>query len=182
MKLSKLMTGIATAAVAVAAWATVTFDPVTGTGFVGKGDVQTAFAWNNSMLQKNLKNVTFTFNDSSSSVITCQWTTGPDWNPSPHTQTHTRSVSVAGVVAYDPRVRNQITGITLKGYQGNVTDSFTLDGSPWNAIVNVGDPCPGNDGNGKVVTDITTTGTGAVLNANYGGVSKQVWPPLVPIL
>src|SRR5918996_4693526 len=36
-----------------AAFALVTFDPSTGTGFVGKGDVQTAFGWNNKQLQNN---------------------------------------------------------------------------------------------------------------------------------
>lgn len=44
----------ATAAViltASAAGAAVTFDPATGTGFIGKGDVQTALGWNNKALQ-----------------------------------------------------------------------------------------------------------------------------------
>ena len=32
----------------------VTFDPATGTGFVGKGDLQTVFEWNNKALQTRL--------------------------------------------------------------------------------------------------------------------------------
>lgn len=36
------------------ATATVTFDPTTGKGFVGKGDLQTAFGWNNNQLQKKV--------------------------------------------------------------------------------------------------------------------------------
>lgn len=51
MKQSKLI-GAVTAAVCMvgSALATVTFDPGTGTGFVGKGDVQNAFGWNNAQL------------------------------------------------------------------------------------------------------------------------------------
>lgn len=40
-----------------AANAAVQFDPVSGTGFVGKGDVQTFFGWNNQQLQKNADKV-----------------------------------------------------------------------------------------------------------------------------
>ena len=39
-------------AVAIAS-ASVTFNPATGTGFVGKGDVQLAYGWNNKQLQDN---------------------------------------------------------------------------------------------------------------------------------
>lgn len=45
-------------AVPVAASASVTVNP-DGTGFVGKGNVQTAFGWNNQKLQDNAKSVTF---------------------------------------------------------------------------------------------------------------------------
>lgn len=35
------------------------FDPETGTGFVGKGDVQSAFGWNNEEAQLHIPDVTF---------------------------------------------------------------------------------------------------------------------------
>jgi hypothetical protein len=38
-------------ATAGAAFAAITFNPDDGTGFVGKGDVQEAFGWNNHALQ-----------------------------------------------------------------------------------------------------------------------------------
>jgi hypothetical protein len=41
------------AMLATAALAAVTFDVNTGFGFVGKGDVQLAFGWNNKALQTN---------------------------------------------------------------------------------------------------------------------------------
>lgn len=45
--------------VVASALAAVTFDASTGTGFVGKGDVQLAFGWNNKQLQANAAGVTF---------------------------------------------------------------------------------------------------------------------------
>ena len=45
--------------VAGLAYAAVTFDPTTGQGFVGKGDVQYTFDWNNAQLQANADDVGF---------------------------------------------------------------------------------------------------------------------------
>lgn len=63
--LRKIAVSTATAAVAVSlaaapAMAAVTFDPATGKGFVGKGDVQLALGWNNSQLQQNAGSLLFT--------------------------------------------------------------------------------------------------------------------------
>ncbi|MEV7181816.1 hypothetical protein, partial [Kitasatospora sp. NPDC093679] len=54
---SKLIGGVATSVAAIALGATPAsaaagFDAATGTGFVGKGDVQTALGYNNAALQK----------------------------------------------------------------------------------------------------------------------------------
>jgi hypothetical protein len=62
----RFFSGIALAFVAallvvLPAAASVTFDPLTGTGFVGKGDVQSAFGWNNQQLQANAAGVSFTY-------------------------------------------------------------------------------------------------------------------------
>jgi opacity protein-like surface antigen len=53
MKKMLLAAGIALATISTAAVAAVTFDPATGTGFVGKGDIQLAFGWNNKAAQDN---------------------------------------------------------------------------------------------------------------------------------
>ncbi len=57
-------------------FASVTFDPTTGAGFVGKGDVQTAFGWNNQALQANAADVTFSYNAVDTYSATCSWITG----------------------------------------------------------------------------------------------------------
>jgi hypothetical protein len=65
--------GAATAlalAVAGPASASVTVNPETGIGFVGKGDVQTAMGWNNDVLQKNAANVTFKSSQAASQAMT----------------------------------------------------------------------------------------------------------------
>jgi hypothetical protein len=49
------------AIIPAAASASVTYDAATGKGFVGKGDVQTAYGWNNAALQANAAGVTFAF-------------------------------------------------------------------------------------------------------------------------
>ncbi|MEU0217673.1 hypothetical protein ABZ281_22310 [Streptomyces sp. NPDC006265] len=54
-------TAAAVLVVAGPAAASVALDPATGTGFVGKGDVQTSFAWNNKQLQTNSDGVSFTY-------------------------------------------------------------------------------------------------------------------------
>jgi hypothetical protein len=52
-----------------AALAAVTFDPDTGKGFVGKGDVQNAFGWNDKALSTNVGGVSFSY----STTQTHQW-------------------------------------------------------------------------------------------------------------
>jgi hypothetical protein len=60
MKTRKVLFGLALCmAVAGVAYATITFDGVTGVGFVGKGDVQYTFGWNNKGLQDNADSVKF---------------------------------------------------------------------------------------------------------------------------
>lgn len=100
--------------VGAVAHADVAYDE-NGVGFVGKGDVQTIFDWNNAMLQENAALVRFRLLSAGSSTWTC---TGV--NPAGHTvtQTHsTESQSVAAAVNYVARknAANQITGFMLNG-------------------------------------------------------------------
>ena len=55
---------------APAASAAVTFNETNGTGFVGKGDVQVAFAWNNKQLQTNATGVSFSFTQDATQAVT----------------------------------------------------------------------------------------------------------------
>jgi hypothetical protein len=114
-----------------AAFAAATFDPVTGTGFVGKGDVQLAFGWNNKQLQDNAAGVTF---ESESVTVSEQsWTcTKLDRDDNPTDQTsereRTTTTTTTGVVSKDLRERNQITGFTLTGYSGSPTITTSTEG------------------------------------------------------
>jgi hypothetical protein len=114
---------VACAAAAITAYATVTIDE-NGYGFVGKGDVQSAFNWNNDQLQTNASGLSFSLNSSESST----WTCTKDDVPVTITQHRSNSQSVAGVVAYDARKNKvgQITGFTLNGFDGDVVT--TTDG------------------------------------------------------
>jgi hypothetical protein len=63
-------TFVALAVTIPAANAAVTFNETNGTGFVGKGDVQVAFAWNNKQLQTNAKDVSFSFTQDATQAVT----------------------------------------------------------------------------------------------------------------
>jgi hypothetical protein len=133
-----------------------------GYGFVGKGDVQVAFGWNNAALQKNASGVSFTskqdatqalsqsatqvatmaVTQSVSRDVSCVTDTGRKTFHRDGSRSGTRSGSRTGsrdgsrsgtlagtiksAIAYDARVKNQITGFTLKG---SGTPVFTASGS-----------------------------------------------------
>lgn len=170
MKFAKKLFATALVAAAGMANATVTFQPETGTGFVGKGDVQLAFGWNNAQLQSRAAGVTFTFEASEVYTAVCTWTTGEGTRgESVHNVKHKRSVGVTGTVAYDARVRNQITGFNLTGYAGTPTSSGDVP------VFN--GPCPGNAGTDGVWTSVSLTSSSVALNVIYSGVAVKIWPP-----
>ena len=143
--------------------AAVTFDSDTGVGFVGKGDVQLAFGWNNTQLQKNAPGVAFSSSQEASQALSQSGTqsgsqvvtqsASQEVSCTVETRRHTfsrsgerdgersgtregtrdgiRSGTLAGTlsssIAYDARVKNQITGFNLKGY--STTPAFTATGS-----------------------------------------------------
>src|SRR5262245_5475316 len=55
---------------ATAASASVSVNPTSGVGFVGKGDVQSAFGWKNADLQANASAVKFTSSQAASQAMT----------------------------------------------------------------------------------------------------------------
>ena len=172
MKLTKNVLAMALVAAAGIASATVTFAPETGIGFVGKGDVQLAFGWNNAQLQSRAAGLTFTFEASESYTAVCTWTTGEGTRgEKTHNVKHTKSVGVTGDVAYDARSRNQITGFNLTGYAGTPT---SLGEVP---VLN--GPCPGNPGTDGVWTSVALTSSSVALNAVYSGVAVKIWPPAI---
>jgi hypothetical protein len=122
-KAKKLYAAIALALAAMlvastAAIAAVTFDPATGTGFVGKGDVQLAFGWNNKALQDNASSVSFSATTVSDQTWVC------DRDAGPQTQERARTTTTQGVVSNIARDnKKQITGFNLTGYSGTPSTS-----------------------------------------------------------
>lgn len=162
----------AAAVVSTAAIAAVSVDE-TGNGFVGKGDVQLAFGWNNQALQRNASGVTFSYNAVEEYKYDCTFTVevGKDKVREPRTQNRGTNTSVNSTIAYDTRVRNQITGFNLTGF-----GTTTADGE---APVE-GGSCPGGQFDDGVISNITLNSTTGGLFVNYGGASVAL--PNTPVL
>ena len=143
-----------TLALATAAAASVTFDPNTGTGFVGKGDVQAAFGWNNAAAQANISGLTFSFERDVSFDVTCEWDTivsvkGGGTGVRHNFTTTPETSAVSASTQFAARKNNQIDGILLTGLASS-GDS----GAPV-----VGGPCVGGDGvTPGTITNVTPLG------------------------
>ena len=150
---------------AALAYATVTFDPTSGTGFVGKGDVQAAFGWNNAALQHNASAVTFTYFVEDHYDVACEWTSAaadPNGKPIVYGITIPRHAMVNSSIAYNPRVRNQISGFTLGGF-----GTFAADVN----VPVVGASCPGLAYIGAIVSSVTRSSAYGGLFVSHGGTS-----------
>lgn len=124
----------------------VTFDPQTGTGFVGKGDVQLVFGFNNKALQDNAGKVQFRAN--SEEITEVSWTCTNINNENIQERAETTTTTIEGVVSSVARERNQVTGFNLTGYSGDRTESSETGGpplnscpsGPWSLTTPAGDP------------------------------------------
>ena len=89
--MKKIMLGVAAAALmTTAASASVDGDAATG-WFVGKGDVQTAFGWNNATLQTEAGDVSFRYDTSADYDVTCEWDTENKKGTIHHSVTNTKT-------------------------------------------------------------------------------------------
>lgn len=171
MKSLKIAVAASTLFLSSAVMATVTFSPATGTGFVGKGDVQLALGWNNAMLQANANTLTFNYVATDTYTAVCTFITGEGTRGQrTHNVGHTSTTGISGIVAYDARARNQITGFNLTGLS-----SPAVEGGE--APV-VGGACPGNAGTDGTWSTVDLTSSVTALNVNSGGVSVKIWPPV----
>jgi hypothetical protein len=126
------------------AFALVSFNPADGTGFVGKGDVQTAFGWNDKLLTQNVGSVDFFY----AATQTHQWDcVTRDKSVFTKVSTETTIHNVADEVAYQARKSGakDITGFNLLGYTGEGESSFSHgqpnqcgEGTPFNHSVTQG--------------------------------------------
>ena len=153
-------TGLALAVVSTLAAATVTFDPLTGMGFVGKGDVQYTYGMNNAKVQAVAPSVRF--RAASTVVAEYNWTC---WRttPSGHEITqerHTTATTVTeGLVTTIARERNQFTGFILSGYiNGDTTTTVTTSGQAVDTC-----PAPPHPGDGPFIL-LTPAGPGVVVS------------------
>ena len=141
-----------------------------GQGFVGKGELQTPWGWNNQALQSKAKDVSFTVESESTYSYVCQWVTGEGTRgEKTHTVTQNRSASVINNVAYDARVKNQITGFNLVGLS-----LTTVTGE----VPAVGGSCLGEGADGTV-TSVSEVSSSANLLAHYPLLTSIVLQPTV---
>jgi hypothetical protein len=169
-----LRTSLAVAAcliAAIVAYAAVTFDPQTGVGFVGKGDVQDTFGWNNKALQDNAGNIQFRALSEVETEVS--WVCTNSINENTQERARTTTTTIQGVVSSIARDRNQITGFNLTGYSGTPTQNSDTDGpqlnscpsGPWTLTTPAGDP--------EVVSTTST------LQVCYNGCGSEVnWADL----
>lgn len=144
-----------------------TLDLSTGTGFVGKGEVQTPFGWNNAKLQSNASGVSFTYDVAEEYTAVCTFTTGEGTKGEKvHNVPRDVITLINSAIAYDVRVRNQITGFTLKGF-GTTTET--------GAAPVVGGACAGGPDGGSW-TSVELTASQGGLYARHGLNSTLLTP------
>jgi hypothetical protein len=144
---------VAAAMASATVLASVSFDPGTGTGFVGKGDVQTALGLNNAQVQAMAGSLSFAYTEVVEETITCEHQTGHGTN----TRTGSRNGGLNDTVGYTARTHNQVDGFILTGYSSQ-NDSW---GQWTNGDVNA---C-GNSA-WPIVSDDVTVVSGPTLYVN----------------
>jgi len=142
---SFLIAAAAAVTLSTAAYAAVSFDEVTGSGFVGKGDIQLLTGWNNVQAQQRIPGITFSTESTEAWGYECEWFTGPVSNRTRHTGERKSTSAINSSVAFGLRTNkvDQITGINLLTYGATVVTG--------NTVPQVGDACPGGPGTGAVV-------------------------------
>jgi hypothetical protein len=123
-----------------------------GIGWVGKGEVQSAYGWNNKAMQDNVGGVTFVYDATATYDVTCEF----DNRGGHHVITNPKSTGVNAAVSSDARNNS-------KGKAGPMTGwyltGFGTTSTPGQDVPAVGDGCPGNSGLGAV-TAVEQTGVG----------------------
>lgn len=142
---------------AAPALAAVTFDPATGMGFSGKGDVQVPFGWDAKQMRANASGVSFSYVESTVKTQDC--VDRYRGTIISRTEDVVKTTGVATAVTYD--IRNN--------KQGDV-NGFTLKGLGASSSVKSGGCAEGETPNGPAVEVSTTE-----LLATHGTTSHAVW-------
>lgn len=159
---SVLVALVALAMTATAAFAAVTFDSATGKGFVGKGDIQVPWGWNDKQLQTNAGGVTFSYDATENYEAVCTFVTGEGTRgEKTHNVARESSTAVNSQVAYENRTnpKSKITGFNLTGL-GQTTES--------GVVPVVGGACDGGP-NGGSWTSVELVSSEGGLYAHYSG-------------
>jgi hypothetical protein len=165
----KMMIAAAAALVTVstAALATVDVDDL-GNGFVGKGDVQLKYGWNDQALQTKAAGVSFFVNVDEEYKYDCTFTVevgGKVKTQEPQTTRRGKTVKVNSGVAYDARInaKSKITGFNLNGFGEDISATGTVPVD--------GGSCPGGPLGDGVISNVELNDTTGGLFVSYDGKS-----------
>jgi hypothetical protein len=161
-----------------ATYMSVAFDPSTGTGWVGKGDVQTAYGWANKAMQQNHVAVTFEYQQTTQYTWVCEWTTGEGTRgEQTHTSDMDETFEVGGVIGKVDRKTGQWTGWFLTGY----TNGGPGTGGSFAPFCNGNADGDGNSGEKTVVAgSLSSVALGGGLVANFNGDKRPL--TITPVL
>jgi hypothetical protein len=145
-------------------FASVTFDPATGTGFVGKGDVQSVLGLNNAGLQAIAGNLKFAYEAVDVYEVVAEWynEVGKDKVLVRKTIEVPRRVNLSYSINYNTRVHKQVDGFFLTGSGSAVNAKVPVVGQPFN---------DGNDG--KIIISVTLVSS-TVSGLTVNGVALQL--------
>ncbi len=164
-----VLTGLLTLGVATSgAHAEVIYDATTGTGFVGKGDVQLALGYNNAQMQSNAGNLVFTTESEDKYDIVVEWDTDAGKKIIHHEVTRHKTQSFSDVISYDAKTKKQVVGFNLTGIASETVGGY---------VPQVGEEFGGP---GQLVTEVNVVShTESGLEVN--GVSLTPAPVADPI-
>lgn len=136
-----------------------------GTGFVGKGDVQDAFGWNNAATKANAGLVSFEYENVTRETKECRNREGTGSSAVwvvVGTRTISEGVEAATVSEARKNKQEEITGYTLTGF----------DGTP--EVTEESEQCPeGTQPNGEVLD----SQSGEALYVVFDGDRVKIWEP-----
>ncbi|MCG9698156.1 hypothetical protein [Shewanella sp. Isolate11] len=122
MKIKNTVVALASLFIALSANASVTYDE-NGVGFVGKGDIQSLFDWNNSQLQENAGALQFRFISEGTITWKCERYTGDKLTKTTYPSTST-SVDAGATLDSRKNKKGMITGFNLEGMDINSNPEY----------------------------------------------------------
>jgi hypothetical protein len=147
-----------------------------GVGWVGKGEVQSAYGWNNKAMQDNTGGVTFVYEATATYSVTCEFD-----NPGGHhVINNPRHTAVDATVSGEARNNSKGKAGPMTGWYLTGFGTTTTDGQD---VQEVGDGCPGNSGQGAITAvEQTSVGEGGLYAVWSGQRRLQTLTPATATL